>query len=101
MRSIFYYRNAREISFYYFCNTKLCAKHEKTHEFYLYCWDHVCKVNEWSLVDCFCHGFRVSLQIMVCNYCITTCKTPTTCSRLLMASEIFVVENIYDNSNPR
>ena len=24
-------------------------KHEKTGEFYLYCWDHVCKVNEWCL----------------------------------------------------
>ena len=72
----------------------------KKHEFYLYCWDRVCKVNEWSLVDCFCHGFWVSIQIMVCNYCITY-KKLTTCSRLLMASEIFVVQNIYDNSNPR
>ena len=26
----FHYRDAKEISFYYFHNTKLCAKHEKT-----------------------------------------------------------------------
>ena len=31
-----------EISFYYFRDTKLCAKHKKTCEFHLYCWDHVC-----------------------------------------------------------
>ena len=24
-----------------------------TCEFYLYCWNHVCKVNEWCLVDRF------------------------------------------------
>ena len=42
----FHYRNAKEISFYYFRDTKLCAKHEKTSEFHLYCWDHVWKVSE-------------------------------------------------------
>ena len=61
--------NAKEISFYYFRDTKLCAKHEcvcffffsltlklftlvfpafrLTREFHLYCWNHVFKVNEW------------------------------------------------------
>ena len=27
----FHYRDGKEISFYYFRDTKLCAKHEKTH----------------------------------------------------------------------
>ena len=65
----------------YFHNTKFCAKHKYacillffftlkfstldspavriTCEFNLYYWDHVCKVNEWCLVDCFHHKLRV------------------------------------------
>ena len=39
-----------------------------TCQFHLYCWDHVCKVNEWWLVDCFHREFRVSIKIMVCNF---------------------------------
>ena len=40
-----------------------CAKHTKnTPEFQLHCWSHVCKVNEWCLVDCFCHKFRDATQ---------------------------------------
>ena len=66
----FYYRDAKEILFCYFRDTKHCAKHEKTREFPLYWWDHVCKVNEWSLVDCFHREFRVSTQIMAHHYCI-------------------------------
>ena len=31
MQSIFHYRDAKKISFYYFGDTKLCAKHKKTH----------------------------------------------------------------------
>ena len=31
---------------------------------HLYCWDHDCNVNEWSLVDCFHRKFMVSTQIM-------------------------------------
>ena len=38
----FHYRDSKEILFYYFCSTKLCAKHKKLHEFDLCCWDHVC-----------------------------------------------------------
>ena len=53
---------------------KNCAKHEKTREFHLYCWDHVCEVNEWCLVDCFHCEFRVSTQMMVRDYCIAKCK---------------------------
>ena len=74
----FHYRGAKEIPFYYFCDTKLCAKHtyvffffyskiisldspvvRLTREFFLYCWDHVSKVNKWCLVDCFHHQFKV------------------------------------------
>ena len=64
--------------------------HTHTHtqnirEFHLYCWDHVCKVNGWCLVDCFHCGFKVSIQIMVRDYCIAKCKKFSTCSRLVMA----------------
>ena len=60
-----HYRDAKEISFYYFCNTKLCVNTKNTREFLLYCWNHVCKVNEWCLVEFFHREFRVSTQIMV------------------------------------
>ena len=74
-----------EISFYNFCNTKLCTKHGKTCEFHLYCWDHVCNVIEWCLVDCFHCEFGVSTQIMLHDYCNMKCKTFPACDRLLMA----------------
>ena len=57
---------------------------EKTCEFNLYCWDHVCKVNEWCLVDCFHHEFRVSTQIKVPDYCIMKCKKFSAGGSLLM-----------------
>ena len=78
----FLYRNAKEIPFYHFCNIKLCAKHEITYEFHLHCWDHVCKVNEWCLVDYFHRGFRVSTEIMVYDYC-TKCRTISAHSELI------------------
>ena len=31
---------------------------KNTCEFNLHCWDHVCKVSEWCLVDCFNREFR-------------------------------------------
>ena len=84
-----HYCDAKDISLYYFPNAKLCAKHKKnTCEFHLYCWDHVCKVNEWCLLDCFHLKFRVSTQIMLHNYYITKCK------------KIFTIQNIYVNRNP-
>ena len=52
---------------------------QKTCEFHLYCWDHICSVNEWCLVDCFHCKFKVSTQIMVCNYCIANCKKFCAC----------------------
>ena len=63
----------------------LCKTQKNTCEFRIYCWDHVCKANEWYLVDCFHHKFRVSTQVMVCDYCIMKCKKFSTCSRLLIA----------------
>ena len=68
----FHYRDVKEISFYYFCNTKCCAKHEKTGEFYLYWWDHVCKVNDWCSGGCFHRELRVST--LVREYCIAKSK---------------------------
>ena len=75
---------------------------KNTREFHLYCWDHVCKVNEWSLVDCFHREFKVSTQIMVRDYCIAKCKRFSACDELLMALRaiLFAIQNIYVNSNP-
>ena len=65
-----HYRDSKQVSFLYFRDTKLYAKYKKTCEFRLYCWDHVCWVNDWCLIDCFHREFRVSTQIMVRDYCI-------------------------------
>ena len=81
----FLYRNAKEIPFYYFRNTKLCKTRKNTCEFHLYCWDHVCKVNEWCLLHCFHHKFMVSTKIKVHDYCSTKCKKFSTCGRFWMA----------------
>ena len=70
----FHCHDAKEISSYYFHDTKPCAKHTKTCEFHIFCWDHFYKLNEWYLVDCFHPEYRVSSQIMVCSYCIAKCK---------------------------
>ena len=65
-----HYCGFKEISFYYFLDNKFCefhvkknkAKQNKKHVNSIYCLDHVCKTNEWCLVDC-CHGeIRVSTQ---------------------------------------
>ena len=48
---------------------------KNTHEFHFCCWDHVCKVNEWCLIDCFYHEFKVSTQIMVHDHCIEMQET--------------------------
>ena len=63
----------------------LCKTRKNAREFYLYCWDHVCKVNEWYLIDCFHREFRVSTQIMVHIYCIARFKEFYTPERVLMA----------------
>ena len=95
------YRDVKEISFYYFCDTKLCAKHGKTREFDLSCWDHVCKVNEWCLVNCFHGEFRVSTQIMVRDHCIAKWKIFSLRRAFNDPSDhFFAIQNIYVNSNP-
>ena len=85
---------------YYFCDTKLCAKHKKTRELHLHCCNHVCKVNEWCLVDYFHREFRVSTQIMVRDYCIAECKKLSACSGHLIAllAIFFAIENFYVDS---
>ena len=52
----------------------LCKTQINTHEFHLYCWNHVCKLNKQRLVDCFHQKFRCYTQITVHNYCIAICK---------------------------
>ena len=52
----------------------LCKTLINTHEFHLYCWNHVCKLNKQRLVDCFHQKFRCYTQITVHNYCIAICK---------------------------
>ena len=56
------------------CDTKLCAKNEKTHLNSIYIVDIyiadiyivvACKVNEWCSVDCFHCEIRVFNQIMM------------------------------------
>ena len=61
----FHYDHAKEISLYYFCDKKLGKTRKSTGEFYLYRWDHVCKVNEWCLVDCSHRKFTGFFQIIV------------------------------------
>ena len=63
----------------------LCKTLINTHEFHLYCWNHVCKLNKRRLVDCFHHKFRVYTQIIVCNYCIAICKEFPPYQKPLMA----------------
>ena len=85
-----HYCDAKEFSFYYFRGTKLC-------------WDHVCNVNEWCLVDCFHCKLRVSTQVMVHNYLIAKCKKFSACGVLLIALWVFyfAIQNIYVNLNSR
>ena len=83
MQSIFALSQFQKNLILLFTDTKLGAKHKKTCEFHLCYWDHVCQVNEWCLVDCFHCEFKVSTQIIVCNYCTAKCKF-SACGRLLM-----------------
>ena len=79
----------------------LCKTRKNALEFHLYCWDHVRKVNEWCLVDCFCCEFRVFTQVMVRDYCIAKCKKFSACSRLLVAlwANYVAIKNIYPENN--
>ena len=63
--------------------------------------DHVCKANEWCLVDCFHRKFRIFTEIMVHYYYNMKCKTFSTCDELLMAfwAPFFAFQNIYIDSN--
>ena len=92
-KTIFWhYRDATEISFYYFHDTKLCAKHEKNKcEFHLHGWDHYYKVTEQCLVDWFHREFRGSTWIILRDYCIAKCKMFSAHGKLLkLASDAFL-----------
>ena len=93
----FQYRDAKESSFNYFRDTKLCPKHKKPHVNSVY-WDHLCKVNKWCLVDYFHREFMVSIQIMSRDYCIAKCKKFSACGGL--RAIFFGIQNIYVDSNP-
>ena len=80
----FHYHDAEEISFYNFATQIFVQNTKNTHEFHLHCWDHVYKVNEWCLADCFHCKFRVSTPIMACDYCIAKYKKFSACGKLLM-----------------
>ena len=54
------------------CKT-FCKPRENTYELHLYCWDHVYKVNEWCLVDCFHRECGVSTQVIL-RHCIAKYK---------------------------
>ena len=84
------------------CQRNLKKTWKNTCAFHLYCSDHVRKVNEWCLVDCFHSRCRVLTQIMVHNYCIAKCKKFSACGKLLMALHtiFFTIQNIYNYSNP-
>ena len=58
---------------------------KNTCELNLYCWDHVCEVNEWCLIDCFHRKFTAPNQIMVHDYCIAKCKKLSAYGGYLMA----------------
>ena len=95
----FDYRDTKEILLYYFCNTKLCAKHKKRHLNSIYTAGimfirqidgvqvtvSMVNLDRWCLVDCFHGEFGVSTQIKVSNYCISKCKMFSTCDGLLVA----------------
>ena len=90
MRSIFPLSRCQRNLILLFSRYKtLCKTRKNTREFYLCCWDHVCKVNEWCLVDCFHREFKVPSQIMVRDYFIAKYKMFSACGRLLMALHFF------------
>ena len=48
---------------------KICAKHEKTSEFHLYCWNHICKVYKWMVFSwLFPSQICGFYSIIVCNW---------------------------------
>ena len=103
MQCFYIYRDAKEISFYYFRDTKLWVKHGKTHVNSIYTAGImlVRKMNGVSL-NFFHSEFRVSTEIMGCDYCITKRKTFSACGELLMVLQatFFATQNVYVNLNP-
>ena len=86
----FCYRDAKEISFYYFCNKNVVQIMKK------YTWIPFILLGSClCLVECVHLEFRVSTQIMVCNYCIVKCKKFSTCGRLLMPFRPFFCDSNY------
>ena len=82
----------------------LCKTEKNACKFHLCCWNHVCKVNELCLGNCFHRKFRVSTKIMVCNYCIANCRKYPVCSQTSMAFQailfffFFVTKNVLNRT---
>ena len=103
MRSIFSLRQCQRNLVLLFSRYKTLSKTQiNTRVFHLYCWNHVCKVIYWSLVDCFRREYRVSTQIKVRDCCMAICKSFSVCGVLLMALRpiSFAIQNIHVNLNP-
>ena len=84
----------------------LCKTPKIIHEFHLCCWNHVCNVNEWYLLDCFHCKFRVSTQIMQNIFhlqqafngpsCHSYYSNPVSCMGLITA-----INYCYSNHSPK
>ena len=79
----------------------LCKTWQNTRKFNLYCWDHVCKVNEWCLMNCFHCKFSISTQIMVRDYGNAECKKLSMWLAFnSLLAIFFTIQTIYANLNP-
>ena len=86
MRSIFPLSRCQRNLMLLFSRYKTLSKTKSTREFHVYCWYHICKVNECCLVECFHREFRISTQDLYLNdYCIARCKKFSACEGLLLA----------------
>ena len=95
----FHYCEVKEISFYYFLDTKhktLCKTHVNSINIVVI--KFVRLINGVQLTVSI--KFRVSSQIMAPDYCIVRCKKFSACDRLLMVLWVlfFKIQNIYINS---
>ena len=99
----FHYRDATKNLILLFSRYRTLCKHKKNaREFHLYCWNHVCKVSEWCLVDFFHCEVKVSTQILVHDICIAKYKKFSAYGGVPMAlwAIFFVMQDIYVNSMP-
>ena len=103
---LFYYCDAKEISFYYLHYTKFVQIMKKqVNSTYIVGIIFVRYINEWCLVDCFHHRFVAFTQIIVCNWFSDVFrgyrKATLGCNGYMTLGAIFfAIQNIYNNLNP-